>query len=33
MPEARVAYEQALRLDPTLGEAQQSLDALGRANE
>ncbi len=33
MPEARVAYQRALRLDPTLAEAEQSLDALGRVNE
>ncbi len=28
--EARAAYEQALRLDPNLGEARDSLDGLGR---
>jgi tetratricopeptide (TPR) repeat protein len=27
--QARVAYEQALKLDPSLGEAKKSLDALG----
>jgi len=29
LPEARVAYQQALKLDPTLTEAKASLDALG----
>jgi tetratricopeptide (TPR) repeat protein len=33
LPEARSAYEQALKLDPTLDEAKQSLDALGRDNK
>jgi protein O-mannosyl-transferase len=30
--QARVAYEQALKLDPGLGEAKKSLDALGGGN-
>ena len=30
LPEARVAYTQALTLDPTLTEARTSLDALGK---
>ena len=29
LPEARVAYQQALKLDPTLTEAKASLNALG----
>ena len=29
LPEARVTYQQALKLDPTLTEAKKSLDALG----
>jgi len=33
LPEARVAYEQALNLDPTLAEAKESLDALERSNK
>jgi tetratricopeptide (TPR) repeat protein len=32
LTEARVAYEQALKLDPTLAEAKKSLDALPRSN-
>ncbi len=31
LPEARAAYEQALKLDPTLQEAKNSLDALPRS--
>jgi cytochrome c-type biogenesis protein CcmH/NrfG len=30
--EARIAYEQALKLDPGLGEAKESLDALERGD-
>ena len=30
LPEARIAYQQALTLDPTLTEARTSLDALGK---
>jgi tetratricopeptide (TPR) repeat protein len=30
LSEARAAYEQALKLDPTLVEAKQSLDALAK---
>jgi len=32
VPEARAAYEQALKLEPTLAAARQSLDALQRSN-
>jgi tetratricopeptide (TPR) repeat protein len=32
LPEARAAYQRALRLDPALAEAQQSLDAIERVN-
>jgi hypothetical protein len=33
LPEARVAYQEALRLEPTLTEAKQSLDAINRADK
>jgi tetratricopeptide (TPR) repeat protein len=33
LPEARVAYQQALKLDPTLAEAKESLHALQRSNK
>jgi tetratricopeptide (TPR) repeat protein len=33
LSEARAAYQQALNLDPTLAEAKESLDALGRSNK
>jgi tetratricopeptide (TPR) repeat protein len=32
LAEARLAYQQALKLDPTLAEARQSLDAIERRN-
>jgi tetratricopeptide (TPR) repeat protein len=32
IPEARIAYQQALKLDPALAEARQSLDALEPGN-
>jgi protein O-mannosyl-transferase len=30
LPEARIAYQEALKLDPSLTEAKQSLDAIGQ---
>jgi tetratricopeptide (TPR) repeat protein len=33
LSEARVAYQQALKLDPTLADAKESLDALERSNK
>ena len=33
LSEARAAYEQALKLDPTLAEAKKSLDVLARSNK
>jgi protein O-mannosyl-transferase len=33
LSEARAAYQRALKLDPTLAEAKESLDALGRSNK